>query len=154
MLATGSNNRAVSLVDGFNLPVRISNNGGCPVADCPKDLNRDCPAPLKGPFDASGNPVGCKTACFANLDGHPEDSANCCSGSHNVPATCPPSGVQYYDYFSECLLIHKRLDCPDWMLAESNCPNSYAYAYDESSGTALFKCPASKKVDYTITFCP
>ena len=28
------------------------------------------------------------------------DSANCCTGSHNTPETCPPSGVQYYDFFS------------------------------------------------------
>ena len=28
------------------------------------------------------------------------DSANCCSGSHNTPQTCPPSGVQYYSFFS------------------------------------------------------
>lgn len=29
------------------------------------------------------------------------NSANCCSGSHNTPATCPPSGVAFYSYFSE-----------------------------------------------------
>ena len=32
----------VSLVDGFNLPVRISNNKGCPTSDCPVDLNPNC----------------------------------------------------------------------------------------------------------------
>ena len=37
---------------------------------------------------------------------------------------------------------------------EQNCPNSYAYAYDESSGTALFTCDAALAADYTITFCP
>ena len=36
--------------------------------------------------------------------------------------------------------------------SEDNCPNSYAYAYDESSGTALWTC--DKAADYTITFCP
>lgn len=40
------------------------------------------------------------------------------------------------------------------IIAEGNCPNSYAYAYDESSGTALWICDASKGADYTITFCP
>ena len=34
----------VSLVDGFNLPVRISNNKGCPTSDCPVDLNPNCEA--------------------------------------------------------------------------------------------------------------
>ena len=40
------------------------------------------------------------------------------------------------------------------LIAEDNCPNSYAYAYDESSGTALWTCDANKGADYTITFCP
>ncbi|GJJ13035.1 hypothetical protein Clacol_007284 [Clathrus columnatus] len=99
----------VSLVDGYNLPLRIDNNVGCPVADCPVDLGPNCPAPLKGPFDSTGFPVGCRSACQANLDGDPckrekvlanrltghplANSANCCTGSHNTPATCPPSGV-------------------------------------------------------------
>ena len=117
------------------------------------------PGPLKGPFDKSGFPVGCKSACFAGLGGpicesllHPRsarltyvrispststaDNHDCCTGSHNTAATCPPSGVDYYSYF------------------KTNCPRSYAYAYDESSGTALFTCPVSHKADYTITFCP
>ncbi|KAL7277768.1 hypothetical protein ACG7TL_008711 [Trametes sanguinea] len=92
----------VSLVDGYNLPVRISNNQGCHVADCPVDLGPNCPAPLKGPFDSTGFPVGCKSACEAGL-GDPE----------------------------------------------GNCPNAYAYAYDDP--TSLFHC---SNADYTITFCP
>ncbi|KAG8712976.1 hypothetical protein FRC09_019252, partial [Ceratobasidium sp. 395] len=119
----------VSLVDGYNLPMRITNNVGCHVADCPVDLGPNCPAPLKGPYDSTGFPVGCKSACFANLDGNQANSGNCCSGSHNTPATCPPSGVQYYSYFKNA------------------CPNSYVYAYDESSGTALWTCDSGKKAD-------
>ncbi|PVG04000.1 thaumatin-like protein [Serendipita vermifera] len=126
----------VSLVDGYNLPMRINPTQGCPVADCPVDLGPNCPDPLKGPFDSTGFPVGCKSACVANLSGDPTNSPNCCSGSYSTPATCPSSGVAYYTYF------------------KSNCPNSYAYAYDESSGTALWTCPMSKAADYTITFCP
>ena len=38
--------------------------------------------------------------------------------------------------------------------AEDACPDSYVYAYDESSGTALWTCPAASNADYTITFCP
>ncbi|KAF6751109.1 thaumatin-like protein [Ephemerocybe angulata] len=126
----------VSLVDGYNLPMRISNTAGCPVADCAVDLGPNCPAALKGPFDKTGFPVGCKSACFANLDGNQGDSGNCCSGSHSTPDKCPPSGVMYYDYFKK------------------SCPRSYVYAYDESSGTALFTCPSNKRADYTLTFCP
>ncbi|KAI0634519.1 thaumatin family-domain-containing protein [Trametes polyzona] len=126
----------VSLVDGYNLPMAITNSAGCAVADCPVDLGPNCPAPLQGPFDSTGFPVGCKSSCAANLDGNPTDSANCCSGSHSTAETCPSSGVQYYDYF------------------KGNCPNAYAYAYDESSGTALWTCDSSANADYTLTFCP
>ncbi|KDQ56705.1 hypothetical protein JAAARDRAFT_179334 [Jaapia argillacea MUCL 33604] len=126
----------VSLVDGYNLPVRIDNDKGCGVASCPVDLGPNCPSALKGPLDSTGFPVGCKSACDANIGGNSADSPNCCSGSHNTPATCPPSGVAYYSYF------------------KSNCPNSYVYAYDESSGTALWTCSGSLEADYTITFCP
>lgn len=126
----------VSVVDGFNMPVSITNDKGCMISDCPADLNANCPGPLQGPKDASGANLGCKSACFANLDGNQADSTNCCTGSHNTPQTCPPTGVQFYDYF------------------KSACPNAYAYAYDESSNTALFTCDSSLKADYTVTFCP
>lgn len=33
---------SVSLVDGYNLPMRIDNNKGCGVADCPVDLGPNC----------------------------------------------------------------------------------------------------------------
>ena len=66
--------------------MRIDNNVGCGIPSCPVDLGPDCmstqhvdvvhgltgytgPAPLKGPYDSSGFPVGCKSACYANLDG-------------------------------------------------------------------------------------
>lgn len=32
----------VSLVDGSDLPMRIDNNVGCPVPDCPVDLGPTC----------------------------------------------------------------------------------------------------------------
>ncbi|KAH0581025.1 hypothetical protein H2248_012168 [Termitomyces sp. 'cryptogamus'] len=37
----------VSLVDGYNLPMRITNNKGCPVADCPVDLGPNCPSVME-----------------------------------------------------------------------------------------------------------
>ncbi|KAH9947762.1 thaumatin-like protein [Amylocystis lapponica] len=127
----------VSLVDGFNLPVSITNGAGCHEATCPVDLNANCPSAIAGPFDSSGAAVGCKSACDANLDGIPvPNSGNCCSGDHSTAATCPSSNVQYYSYFKD------------------NCPNSYAYAYDENSGTALWTCASSNAADYTVTFCP
>ncbi|KAI0032051.1 thaumatin-like protein [Vararia minispora EC-137] len=126
----------VSLVDGYNLPMAIAASVSCPAPSCPVDLGPTCPEPLIGPFDSSGFPVGCKSACSANIDGNPLDSANCCSGSHDTAATCPTSGVAFYSYF------------------KGNCPNAYAYAFDESSGTALWECSASLNANYTLTFCP
>lgn len=120
----------VSMVDGTNLPAGVE-AANCPVADCPMDLNPGCPAELQDK-DGAGNVVGCLSSCAANLDGNPADSPNCCSGSHNTPATCPASGVQFLDYF------------------KSGCPNAYAYAYDDAA--ALKNCAA--KSDYTLTFCP
>jgi hypothetical protein len=32
----------VSLVDGYNLPMRITNDKGCSIADCPVDLGPNC----------------------------------------------------------------------------------------------------------------
>ncbi|KAI9461241.1 Osmotin thaumatin-like protein [Lactarius psammicola] len=133
---TGTSVVGVSLVDGFNLPMRIDNNAGCGVPLCGVDLGPNCPAPLQGPRDSTGSPVGCKSACAAGLASDPNNSPDCCTGSYNTAATCPSSGVQYYSYF------------------KSNCPNTYVYAYDESSGTSLFSCPSSNRADYTITFCP
>ncbi|KAJ7194828.1 thaumatin-like protein [Mycena pura] len=135
--AGGTDFYDVSLVDGYNLPMRIDNNVGCGVPSCPVDLGPNCPAALKGPFDSTGFPVGCKSACTVDaLNGNTANSPNCCTGSHNTAATCPPSGVTDYSYF------------------KSNCPNSYAYAFDESSGTALWTCGASANAHFTITFCP
>lgn len=37
---------------------------------------------------------------------------------------------------------------------EENCPRTYVYAYDESSGTALWTCNSSLNADYQVTFCP
>ncbi|KAF8477825.1 thaumatin family-domain-containing protein [Russula ochroleuca] len=127
----------VSVVDGFNIPMSIIPSAtNCSTASCPNDLNAGCPSQLVGPTNSSGNTVGCKSACEANLDNNPTNSANCCTGSHNTNATCPASGVQYYSYF------------------KTSCPNSYVYAYDESSGTALWTCNSALNSDYRLTFCP
>ena len=48
----------------------------------------------------------------------------------------PLTGVAFYKYFKD------------------NCRDSYAYAYDEASHTALWTCDSKKKADYTLTFCP
>lgn len=117
----------VSLVDGLNLPMKIS-APNCPTAGCFVDLNPQCPDPLRV-RNSDGYTVACHSACKKLGGEH-----NCCSGSKSTPANCPKSGVQYYDYF------------------KSRCPATYVYAYDESSGTALFTCGGGPT--YTVTFCP
>ncbi|CAE6428460.1 unnamed protein product [Rhizoctonia solani] len=134
--ANGQDQYDVSLVGGFNLPVRVSNTGGCGYAECIVNLNQHCPDPLKGALDANGAVAACKSACLAGLGGPPINSPNCCTGRFALPERCPPSSVDYYSYF------------------KGACPKSYVYAYDESSGTALWTCPSSKKADYIVTFCP
>ncbi|KAH8833164.1 thaumatin [Flagelloscypha sp. PMI_526] len=128
----------ISLVDGYNLPARINPSSDCHVASCGVDLGPNCPAELKGPYDSSGFPVGCASACQKGLwKGDPNNNPYCCTGIYSGgPGACPSSGIPYYSYF------------------KSNCPNSYVYAYDEPSGTALWSCPSSKNSDYTVTFCP
>ena len=42
MVQTSNCGITVSLVDGFDLPMSITNNKGCPVADCSRDLNANC----------------------------------------------------------------------------------------------------------------
>ncbi|KAF7320781.1 hypothetical protein HMN09_00164400 [Mycena chlorophos] len=125
----------VSLVDGYNLPLSITNNVGCGEPKCGVDLGPDCPSNLIGPFDSTGFPVGCKSACLVDaLNGNAANSPNCCSGQYDTPQTCPSSGVEDYSYF------------------KNNCPTAYAYAYDDA--TALFTCSASSNADFTVTFCP
>jgi hypothetical protein len=133
LIPNGQDNYDVSIVDGFNVPVQVDVTGGCPTASCPKDLNPGCPANLQVK-DAGGAVVGCKSDC--QVSATPSNSASCCSGDFSTPATCPPSGVPDYEYFKQ------------------GCPDSYVYAYDESSGTALWTCNGSLAADYTITFCP
>ncbi|GAA5910930.1 hypothetical protein JCM8208_006690 [Rhodotorula glutinis] len=125
-----------SNVDGWNVPMTITNTADCPLSNCPYDLLKACPDDLQRK-NAAGDVVGCLTACGAWEDNEgesPNVKKYCCKGAHATPETCPTSGVKYYDWWKEA------------------CPIAYAYAYDEASGTALFTC--TKQVDWIITFCP
>jgi len=55
--------------------------------------------------------------------------------------------------FSHGTDLHSRIYYNTHSL-EGNCPNSYAYAFDEGSGTALWTCDSALNADYTLTFCP
>ncbi|KAF8258611.1 Osmotin thaumatin-like protein [Lactarius quietus] len=125
----------VSLVNGYNLPMRIDNDAGCGVPLCGVDLGPNCPSPLKGPFDSTGFPVGCNSACHAQLAPDPNNDPNCCTGKYDTAATCTPNNVQYYSYF------------------KSNCPDTTVYAYDQDK-TAYYTCPSALLANYTVTLCP
>ncbi|KIM38807.1 hypothetical protein M413DRAFT_19912 [Hebeloma cylindrosporum] len=129
----GSDWYYISLIDGFNLPMSNTNNVGCPVAECAVDLVRDCPKALEGPYTTNGWPIGCKSACLANLNGNQANSPDCCTGQYSTPKTCPASGVTFRQYF------------------KSSCPSALTYAYDDA---ALLTCPSYNSAGYTVTFCP
>ncbi|KAK7392508.1 hypothetical protein VNO78_20949 [Psophocarpus tetragonolobus] len=117
----------VSNVDGFNVPISVTPQGGsgdCKTSSCPKDINSLCLADLqmKG---SDGNVIACKSACLVY-----QKVEYCCTGPNNKPETCPPTN--YSQFF------------------EQQCLDAYSYAYDDKSST--FTC--SNRPDYVITFCP
>jgi len=127
----------VSLVDGYNLPMRIqplpnsyrkvSNNMyDCGIAGCNSDLNVICPAELQQK-NSAGKVVACLSACEKyNTDQY------CCRGSFGTPQTCPAT------HYSETF--------------KSACPGAYSYAYDDPTST--FTCHGNPATNYLVTFCP
>jgi len=128
----------VSLVDGYNLPIKMrpvagtftTGNGGmydCKEAGCASDLNKSCPQELAVKFN--GRTVGCKSACEAfNTD------AYCCRGAHNTPKTCPPTNYS--------------------RIFKNACPLAYSYAYDDETSTYTCRGKSgSKGASYEVQFC-
>lgn len=118
----------VSLVDGYNLPMLVTaqgGNGACTSTGCITDLNLSCPKELQVDDGiGASNVLACRSACEAF-----GDPAYCCSGAYGNPNTCKPSAYS--------------------QLFKAACPRAYSYAYDDSTST--FTCNGA---DYTITFCP
>ncbi|KAJ7671223.1 hypothetical protein B0H17DRAFT_195754 [Mycena rosella] len=150
---------SVSLVDGFNVPVSVvPGAGSCHEASCTVDLNPKCLRSHAPPALGPGRISGCKSACSVNVDrcrplypaiacGHltslpAADSPNCCSGSHNVATTCPPSGVQWGAVFQLLQSVFLPTRAP-LRMTRFGCPDSYADAYGESSKTALWTCDST-----------
>ncbi|EFJ12946.1 hypothetical protein SELMODRAFT_271835 [Selaginella moellendorffii] len=101
----------VSLVDGYNLPMRINPEWNCKSAGCHSDLNAICPNELKVWKD--NWVIGCKSACEVF-----QTDAYCCRGAHDKPETCPPT--------------------PFSKVFKDACPQAYSYAYDDLTST--FTC--------------
>lgn len=114
---------AVSLVDGFNVPMTVTpheGNGVCPVVGCKGDLLATCPRVLQVRA-RGGYVVGCKSACEA----FGKDEF-CCGGHFNSPQTCKPSS--YSEFF------------------KSACPSTFTYAHDTPSLTHECSAPRELKV--------
>ncbi|PRQ44877.1 putative glucan endo-1,3-beta-D-glucosidase [Rosa chinensis] len=119
----------VSLVDGFNLPISITPQGGhapgdCRSSSCSANVNAMCPSELQV-TGAGGSVVGCMSACLKF-----NEPKYCCTPPNEKPETCPPT--DYSMKFSQ------------------QCPEAYSYAYDDKKGT--FTCSGGP--NYAITFCP
>lgn len=118
----------VSFVDGFNLPISISPNGGksdgkyeCGAPGC--SSLPSCPSELQDK-DSNGKVIGCKSACSAFGSGE-----YCCTGDSAARGTCKAT----------------KYSAP----VKEACPNVYSYAYDDS--TSMYACSPSS--GYTVTFC-
>ncbi|XXG85393.1 hypothetical protein AAC387_Pa11g0478 [Persea americana] len=127
-LGTGGNQDYydTSLVDGFNLPMSITPQGGtgdCRGSGCPADVNAICPSELRLTAP-DGSTAGCKSACAAfGTDEY------CCKGVSNDPNKCKPTNYS--------------------MIFKNACPLAYSYAYNDGSST--FTCTGA---NYLLTFCP
>ncbi|ORE04089.1 Osmotin, thaumatin-like protein [Rhizopus microsporus var. microsporus] len=116
----------ISLVDGYNLQMTISPDGGSPSSgySCgsPQCVTPDCPDEF-AVKDGTGNTIACKSACSAT--GKPED---CCTGPYNSPDACKAGAAANS--------------------IKSSCPDAYSFAYDDQTST--FSCSAT---GYTVTLC-
>ncbi|KDP29199.1 hypothetical protein JCGZ_16588 [Jatropha curcas] len=120
----------ISLVDGFNLPVSVTPQGGngvageCQSTSCSADVNKVCPPELAD-YGEGGVIIGCKSACVALAQ-----PQYCCTGEFGTPEKCPPTSYS--------------------LIFKNQCPQAYSYPYDDKTST--FTC--SGGANYLITFCP
>lgn len=122
---------------GFNLPVSVTPDDGCPSVSCAVDLNPACPEEAMRQYNPNGAIVGCLSACNAGLQADPANSPNCCSGTFDTREACPNSGVEYYAFFKD------------------KCANAYASPFDDGAGsTVIYTCDETQDPGYTIKFCP
>ncbi|XP_022631397.1 thaumatin-like protein 1 [Vigna radiata var. radiata] len=103
----------ISLVEGFNLPVRVGPMGGkCLASNCLADLNAACPMELKVIRD--GQTVACKSTC----------ETEACLSSLFFKTACSDAHVYSYDdAFFTCSSFHYTVTfCPtrkSWRKAEN-----------------------------------
>ncbi|KAK4367477.1 hypothetical protein RND71_011269 [Anisodus tanguticus] len=116
----------VSVVDGYNLPVSVTNkpaSSKCLIGGCSRNLKDICPPELQVINDA-GQVMACKSACLAfNRDSF------CCRNKYGSPDKCKPS--VYSSLFKRA------------------CPSYVTYAFDTPS--PVVSCSSD---EFVITFCP
>ncbi|KAL3536216.1 hypothetical protein ACH5RR_004677 [Cinchona calisaya] len=116
----------ISLVDGFNLPVKVAPQiRNCTTISFPVDINQKGYPKELAVVNSDGGIIGCKSACI--VFNQPQ---YCCTGDYGTPDKCKPTNYS---------LIFKK-----------PCPQAYSYAYDDQS--SLFRCKGEP--NYVITFCP
>ncbi|KAK7324331.1 hypothetical protein VNO77_27864 [Canavalia gladiata] len=116
----------ISLVDGYNVPMRVVPIGGgnCSSTGCDADVTATCPKELQLVTD-KGQVAGCKSACSTF-----NTPSYCCSGNYSSKDRCTPSSYS--------------------RIFKSACPQAYSSPYDDATST--FTCSSS--ADYNIIFCP
>lgn len=116
----------ISLVDGFNIPMSITPDGGDPPngysCGSPKCHIETCP-PEFAVLDSTGNVISCQSDCSKT-----GDDQHCCAGDYNHPDICKPSD--------------------NAMAIKEVCPDAYSFAYDDQQST--FECAAEA---FTVHFC-
>ncbi|VFR03288.1 unnamed protein product [Cuscuta campestris] len=119
---------AVSLVDGFNLPMTVTPHEGkgvCPVVGCRPNLLDTCPPPLHFRSNGGHGPVvACKSGCEAF-----KTDELCCRGHFNSVQTCTAS--DYSKFF------------------KSACPETFTYAHDAPS--LMHQCSEPREIK--VIFC-
>ncbi|XVF76351.1 hypothetical protein PTKIN_Ptkin13bG0259700 [Pterospermum kingtungense] len=114
----------VSLVDGFNLPLSVTPQGGsarCNATSCPANVNAACPPALQVKGSGRGGVIACKSACLAF-----NQPQYCCTGAYNTPAKCQPTELS--------------------KIFKAQCPQAYSYAYDDKTST--FTCTSGANYLY------
>ena len=118
----------------------IPSASNCSVASCPVDLGPGCPSQLIGPRDSSGTPVGCMSACEANLD-----NPSACISSH-LPPSLDPFPFFFFFFFFYLTSPHSIPNKSS--ISKSNVIFCCAYAADSAncctgSHNTATTCPAS-----------
>ncbi|CAI2351910.1 unnamed protein product [Caenorhabditis sp. 36 PRJEB53466] len=116
---------AVSLINGYNVPVLIEPFGGerCRRAGgCIADINELCPERLR--VVRAGHTIACRSACDAL-----RTDRECCRGSFAAPDKCFRSDVA--------------------QTFKDACPTAYSFLFDDA--TSSFGCQHG--AEYVVQFC-